>query len=140
MSRWERVNCASLVAILATLLLLAGSYLPSAHGSAQQPITSDAVSAPVTTPADDEVATDSESEPSGIDGMTVGELLRDAWSAQQAVVTGDRSMPEPLVATDEYVASYEGDAPAFPADYYRVNSAEHENVVHVFRVVVAYKA
>lgn len=138
MSRWERVNCASLVAILATLLLLAGSYLPSAHGSTQQPITSDSVAAPSEVAANSE--SDPEGAPSGIDGMTVGELLRDAWSAQQAVVTGDRTMPEPLVATDEYVASYEGDAPGFPADCYRVNSAEHENVVHIFRAVVAYKA
>lgn len=86
-------------------------------------------------PAVEVVSVDSESEPSGIRGLTVGELLRDAW-------TSDVYTPNPdAVVVPEYVATFDGTPPAtFDATHYRVTSHTLPGVVHVFRMVYVHHA
>lgn len=132
LSRQERVDCAAFLVILAALLLYACSLLftPTAAAQSQAPA---AISETV------DIATDSESEPSGIAGLTVGELMRDAWTSQ-ATLPDSAPLPAPLTLVPEYVASYEGSVPEYPGSYYSVPSTEFPGVTHVFQSVVATKA
>jgi len=134
LSKQERIDCAAFLVIVATLLLYVGSmFLTPQPAIAQQP-------AVATVSADSqEVATDSESEASGIRGLTVGELLQDAWAAQ-ATLPEPQPLPAPMTTVPEYIASYDGEVPTYPGGYYSVPSLSHPGVTHVFQSTVAQKA
>lgn len=132
MTRLERFNCAVVAIGLAVLLFLFGMLL------APQPSNATATPLPDTVAADS-ISVDSEPEPSGVDGMTVGELLRDAWTTYQATIPVEA--PHGAYTTSpEYAASYLGAPPAFPADYLSIQSTERPNVFHVFRMVASQRA
>lgn len=131
MSRQERINTACALGIVAILLILLGGWLQS-----HQHVTSQSAPAAAV-----EVATDSDSEPSGIDGLTVGELLRDAWlSYETQLGTPSPAIGEEYNTTAEYSASYDGTQPAYPAEYFTIESNERPGLVHVFRMVASQRA
>lgn len=135
MSRRERLDAACLVGIMAILLILLGvSLRPASEPAAMAPVA--AVSDVAT-----DIATDSESEPSGIAGMTVGELLQDAWlSYETQLGTPQPVIDEQYSTQAEYVVSYAGKVPALPATYITIPSSEHRNVTHVFNMVASQRA
>lgn len=135
MTRQERLDTLAAIAIAAFLLILLGASIPQ-PSAAPAPIESVAV-ASVTADAES-VATDSESEPSGIAGMTVGELLRDAWTTYQAIP--ETAPSGAYTAVPEYAASFESAAPAFPADHFTVESINQPGVFHVFHMVATQRA
>ncbi|MDR6794391.1 hypothetical protein J2X12_002872 [Pseudarthrobacter oxydans] len=133
MSRWERVDSACLVGILAFLLLLAGSYLPQQHATAAP-----AAPAPVAVLQVTGEAVELTSEPSGIGGMTIAELHADAAAA---LATLPQQAPSgQYTGIPQYVASYEGSVPTFPATYFTLESNQRPGVFHVFNVVAALRA
>lgn len=130
MTRQERFDCAVVAIGLAVLLFLLG-MLTAPQPSTAPALLPDAVAAA-------SVTVDSESEPSGVDGMTVGELLRDAWTSYGVIpATAPHGA---YTTTPEYAASYLGTPPAYPADYISIQSTERPGVFHVFRMVASQRA
>lgn len=140
MSRIERVNVSCAVAIVAVLLILLGHWI----GASTQPASAATPAPPAAANyADaeevaDDIATDSESEPSGILNMTVGELMRDAWLSYETQL----GEPQPTIdgewtTTAEYAASYEGAAPKLGAEFITLPSSEHHGLTHAFRMVAS---
>ena len=132
MNTWERVNCASLAAILIALLLLAGHSLPTADAttSAVQP-------APIAAVAVDETPDDS--EPSGVRDLTIGELEADAW-ATYATLPEPPAPSGPVTIVPEYFAAYEGSAPEFTPGYFAIESKQFPGLFHAFHMVAAQRA
>lgn len=129
MNTWERVNCTSLAGIVAALLLFAGSAIPepSSAPAAQQA-------------ASESVSVDSESEPSGVAGLTVGELLRDAWATYQAATPEPSAPSGPYTVVPEYFAAYEGSVPEFTPGYFAIESKQFPGIFHAFHMVAAQRA
>jgi hypothetical protein len=133
MSRLERFNCAVVAIGLAVLLFLFGMLL------APQPSNATTATPLPDTVAADSITVDGEPEPSGVDGMTVDELLHDAWTTYQATIPTEA--PHGAYTTSpEYAASYLGTPPAFPADYLSIESTDRPGVFHVFRMVASQRA
>lgn len=132
LNRQERSDLTAFAVIVAALLLLVCSWFLTPPAAAAQEQTATAVTLPTEEPAD------LESAPSDIRGLTVGDLLRDAWTAQGALPAVE--IPAPLTMVPEYVASHDGAAPNFPADYYSVPSTEFPGVTHVFQATAAHAA
>ncbi|MBT2587928.1 hypothetical protein [Arthrobacter sp. ISL-95] len=133
LNRQERSDLTAFAVIIAALLLLVGSWFLTPPAVAAQ----EQVATVVTLPSE-EVATDLESEPSGVRGLTMGELLHDAWKAHSTLPAPD--MPAPLTVVPEYVETYDGAVPEFPGDFYKVPSAEFPGLTHVFQSTAAFKA
>lgn len=118
-----------LILAFLALCLLSGCAVPSAPQV-------ESISAPVVVSAPLELDEyPSETEPSGIRGLTVGDLLHDVWIS-------DGYTPNPdAVVVPEYVASFDGTPPTtFDATHYRVPSIQFPGVVHVLRMVYVTKA
>jgi hypothetical protein len=136
MSRQERIDSTCAVLFAAILLILLGASIPQ-PSAAPAPLPATVAASSVTEDAES-TATDSESDPSGIAGMTMGELLRDAWQTY-------KSLPESApsgayTAVPEYAASYDGTPATFPADYFTLESINQPGVFHVFHMVAAQRA
>ena len=113
----------------ATALLVAGCSAPDTA-----PVTVTAAPAAETVTAPEMDLT----EPSGIPGMTVGDVQFDAAETLASV-------PESIPAGQwafipEYAATYLGAAPAFPADYFTVESFDRPGIIHVYRATAALRA
>lgn len=132
LNRQERSDLTAFAVIIAALLLLVGSWFLTPPAAAAQEQVATVVTLPSEEPAD------LESAPSDIRGLTVGQLLRDAHAVHALLPAPE--MPAPLTAVPEYVASYDGTVPEFPADFYSVPSAEFPGVTHVFQSTAAYAA
>jgi len=134
MTRREQVNCASLAAILVALLLLAGSMIPSATAatSAAAPVT--ATAAEATDPEFDAA------EPSGIAGLTAGELVADAWDAYRSSLGPEAPAEGQFTIVPEYFASYEGSAPQMTSGYFTIESHKFPGVFHAIHMVAAQRA
>lgn len=134
LNRQERSDLTAFGVIVMALLLLVGGWFLTPPATAAQEQTAAVVT------ISDEVATDSEDEPSGIRSLTVGELLRDAWTAHSTLPAAPQ-LPAPYTVVPEYVASYDGAVPAYPASaYYSVPSTEFPGVTHVFESTTAQNA
>jgi len=84
------------------------------------------------------VQTEDESLPSGIGGLTIAELHMDA---DETLASVPESIPAgQWTAINEYAASYEAAAPAFPADYFTIESFDRPGIIHVFHVTAALRA
>lgn len=134
MNRVERVNCAALVAILVTLLLLAGHQLGQQHTA---PATATVAASETLT---DSVTVASDNEPSGVGGMTVGELLSDAWTTYRAALGSEPAPSGEFTIAPEYQASYGSTPPAFPATYVALESKQRPGIFHVFNMVASQRA
>ncbi len=134
----ERVNCASLAAILVAFLLLAGHSLPSIESASSPEQPAPTAAAAVTETAADSVSVDSEPEPSGVRGLTVGELLRDAWTTYDRLP--DTEPSGQYTAVPDYAASYDGAAPSFPATHFTIESSNYPGVLHVFHMIATRRA
>ena len=139
MNRQERIDTACAIGIIAVLLILLGVWVGGVTQPAAAAPSEPVAAATVATGTD--VATDSESEPSGILGLTVGELLRDAWGSYESQL----GIPEPAIGEQfttipHYVASYAGQVPEFPGTYFTVESSNEHGVTHVFNMVASQRA
>jgi hypothetical protein len=136
MSRQERIDVASAILLAVVLLILLGAFIPQ-PSAAPAPLPATVAASSVTEDSE-ATATDSESDPSGIDGMTVGELHRDAWQTFQSLPVSAPSGA--YTAVPEYVASYAGTPATFPADYVTLESNNRPGVFHVFHMVATQRA
>lgn len=132
MNRWERVNCASLAAILVALLLLAGYSLPRAESAT-------AATTPAAIEAVAVAETSAETEPSGVRDLTVGELMQDAWAAYATLPPAPAARGQ-FTIVPEYFAAYEGSAPTFTAGYFAIESKQFPGLFHAFHMVAAQRA
>lgn len=132
MNTWERVNCWSLAAILAALLLLAGHSLPTADATEAAP-------APVATASATSDETPADSEPSGVRDLTVSELLADAWATYATLPPAPAASGQ-FTIVPEYFAAYEGSAPEFTPSYFAIESKQFPGLFHAFHMVAAQRA
>ncbi|PRB44317.1 hypothetical protein CQ020_03660 [Arthrobacter sp. MYb23] len=121
LNRQEKSDLIAFAVIVAVLLLLVGSWFLTPPAVAAQEQTATVVTLPSEEPADLENA------PSDVRGLSVAELLRDAHAVHALLPAPD--MPAPLTMI-----------PEFPADYYKVPSAEFPGVTHVFQSTAAFAA
>lgn len=76
--------------------------------------------------------------PSGVAGLTIAELHTDA---DETLASVPESVPAgQFTGIPEYAASYLGAAPAFPADYFTIESFDRPGITHVFHVTAARRA
>jgi len=134
MSRREQVNCASLAAILVALLLLAGSYLPSASAAAPAP-AAETVAVSVDSDLDPEG-----NSPSGVRGLTVAQLEADAWGSYRNRFPTEPAPSGQFTTAPEYFAAYEGSAPSFTPGYFAIESNNFPGLFHAFHMVAAQRA
>jgi len=110
-------------------LLVAGCSAPD---SASETVNHTPAAETVTAPEEDMTL------PSGIRGLTIAELQTDAGETLASV---PESVPVgQFTSIPEYAASYETTAPAFPADYFAIESFDRPGVIHVFHVTAALRA
>ena len=119
------VTMIKLSAVAVSALLLAGCSAPG--------VASETVPAPAVT-----AAADALDAPSGIQGLTIAELQHDA---DETLASVPEAVPAGAYAfIPEYAASYEATAPAFPADYFTMESFDRPGIIHVFHVTTATRA
>jgi hypothetical protein len=83
-------------------------------------------------------APESKDVPSGIAGLTTAELHLDA---NETLASVPEAVPAGAYAfIPEYAASYEASAPAFPTDYFAIESFDRPGVIHVFHITAALRA
>lgn len=76
--------------------------------------------------------------PSGVAGLTIAQLHADA---DETLASVPESVPAGAwTSVPEYAASYETAAPAFPADYFTIESFDRPGIIHVFHVTAAQRA
>jgi hypothetical protein len=112
----------------ATALLVAGCSAPD---NAAETVPAAPAGETVTAP-------ESKDAPSGIAGLTIAELHLDA---DETLASVPESVPADAYAfVPEYAASYESAAPAFPTDYFVIESFDRPGIVHVFHITTALRA
>jgi hypothetical protein len=117
-------------AATATALLVAGCSAPD---NATETVPAAPAVETVTAPIEE-----SKDVPSGIAGLTIAELHQDAAEALASFPEGAPAGTYTFIP--EYAASYETAAPAFPADYFTVESFDRPGVIHVYHVTAALRA
>lgn len=76
--------------------------------------------------------------PSGVAGLTIAQLHADA---DETLASVPEAVPAGVYTfIPEYAASYETAAPAFPADYFTMESFDRPGIIHVFHVTAAQRA
>lgn len=113
---------------ISAALLVAGCSAPD--------IASETV--PAAPAAETVTAPESKDVPSGILGLTIAELHHDA---SETLASVPESVPAgAYTGIPEYAASYLAAAPAFPADYFTIESFDRPGIIHVFHVIAAQRA
>lgn len=108
-------------------LLVAGCSAPDNASETVQAPAAETVTAPEDLDA-----------PSGVAGLTIAELHMDA---DETLASVPESVPAgEFTGIPEYAASYLGAAPAFPADYFTIESFDRPGIIHVFHVTAARRA
>jgi hypothetical protein len=128
----EKLDLSAVAAGIAALLVLLGMLITPQPSAAPAPLP-DSIAAV-------SVSVDSESEPSGVLGMTTGELLQDAWTSYQAIQGPEKAPSGQYTTSPEYAASFYGAVPKFPGDYFTLESKQRPNVFHVFHMVASQRA
>ena len=115
--------------VTAAALLIAGCSAPD---NASETMTQAPAAETVTVPEQDL------SLHSGIGGLSIAELHADA---DETLASVPEAVPAGAWAfVPEYAASYETAAPAFPADYFTMESFDRPGIIHVFHVTAAQRA